>query len=301
MIEAPQNKITTINNFYHFNISNSNFNEFMKALSLSLSSTFDNTAQVNSYFILNKKRKEPDYTNDEEKSICDKTTNKDEKEIKSENNAINLNHEKQNMSKPIFSVSNYDINMKKLSKRGRKSKSSNNRGYHTKFSTDNILRKIKTRFFRKIVNYINSIILSKYRNKIKVLKYLETEICKNNNIAFNKKLLNMKLKEIFDSYKINGKIKLLDKNYNKSIIKSIYDENIMELINILEMTVMQLFEVFRDLKETKLVGFERMDTVIKELEYSEKDKEYINKLKRVILSFENYYFKKEKLKSKINN
>jgi predicted methyltransferase len=111
----------------------------------------------------------------------------------------------------------------------------------------------------------------------------------------------MKLKEIFDSYKINGKIKLLDKNYNKSIIKSIYDENIMELINILEMTVMQLFEVFRDLKETKLVGFERMDTVIKELEYSEKDKEYINKLKRVILSFENYYFKKEKLKSKINN
>jgi hypothetical protein len=80
MIEAPQNKITTINNFYHFNISNSNFNEFMKALSLSLSSTFDNTAQVNSYFILNKKRKEPDYTNDEEKGICDKTTNKDEKE-----------------------------------------------------------------------------------------------------------------------------------------------------------------------------------------------------------------------------
>ena len=298
MIEAPQNRITTINNFYHFNISNRDFNEFMKALSLS--NAF-HTTQVNSYFILNKKRKEPDYTNDEEKVISDKTTNSDEKELKSQNNAINLNHEKQNMSKPIFSVSNYDINMKKISKRGRKSKSSNNHGYHTKFATDNILRKIKTRFFRKIVNYINSIILSKYRNKINVLKYPEAEISKNNNIAFNKKLLNMKLKEIFDSYKINGKIKLLDQNYNKNVIKSIYDENIIELINILEMTVMQLFEVFRDIKETKLVGFERMDTVIKELEYSEKDKEYIEKLKRVILSFENYYFKKEKLKSKINN
>ena len=292
MIEAPQNRITTINNYYHFNICNRDFNEFMKALSLS--NAFNSTSQVNSYFILNKKRKEPDYTNDEEKVISDKTTNSDEKELKRENNIINLNHEKQNMSKPMFSVSNYDINMKKISKRGRKSKSSNNHGYHTKFSTDNILRKIKTRFFRKIVNYINSIILSKYRNKIKVLKYPEAEISKNNNIAFNKKLLNMKLKEIFDSYKINGKIKLLDKNYNKNIIKSIYDENIIELINILEMTVMQLFEVFRDLKETKLVGFERMDTVIKELEYSEKDKEYIDKLKRVILSFEKYYFKKEK-------
>ena len=292
MIEAPQNRITTINNYYHFNICNRDFNEFMKALSLS--NAFNSTSQVNSYFILNKKRKEPDYTNDEEKVISDKTTNSDEKELKRENNAINLNHEKQNMSKPMFSVSNYDINMKKISKRGRKSKSSNNHGYHTKFSTDNILRKIKTRFFRKIVNYINSIILSKYRNKIKVLKHPESEISRNNNIAFNKKLLNMKLKEIFDSYKINGKIKLLDKNYNKNVIKSIYNENIIELINILEMTVMQLFEVFRDLKETKLVGFERMDTVIKELEYSEKDKEYIDKLKRVILSFEKYYFKKEK-------
>ena len=30
-----------------------------------------------------------------------------------------------------------------------------------------------------------------------------------------------------------------------------------------------------------------MDTVIKELEYTEKDKEYIDKLKRVILNFEN--------------
>ena len=292
MIEAPQNRITTINNYYHFNISNSDLNEFMKALSLS--STFQNTTQVNSYFILNKKRKEPDYPNDEEKVICEKTTSNGENELKSENNAINLNHEKQNMSKPIFSVFNYNINMKKISKRGRKSKSSNNHAYHTKFSTDNILRKIKTRFFRKIVNYINSIILSKYRNKIKVLKHPESEISRNNNIAFNKKLLNMKLKEIFDSYKINGKIKLLDKNYNKNVIKSIYNENIIELINILEMTVMQLFEVFRDLKETKLAGFERMDTVIKELEYSEKDKEYIDKLKRVILSFENYYFKKEK-------
>ena len=93
----------------------------------------------------------------------------------------------------------------------------------------------------------------------------------------------------------------MDKNYNKTIIKSIYDENIIELINILEMTVMQMFDIFRDLKETKLVGFERMDTVIKELEDSENDKDYIDKLKKVILSFENYYFKKEKLKSKLNN
>lgn len=291
MIEAPQDEIITINYYYHFNICNGDFSQFMKALTLP--NTFHNTTQINNYFYLNKKRKEPDCANDEEKAITNKTTNNDENELKSENNFIELNHEKQNKSKPIFSVSN----MKKISKRGRKSKSSNYHGYHTKFSTDNILRKIKTRFFHKIVNYINSIIISKYRNKVKVLKFLETEISRNNNIAFNKKLLNMKLKELFDSYKINGKIKLLDKNYNKTIIKSIYDENIIELINILEMTVLQMFEVFRDVKETKLVGFERMDTVIKELEYSEKDKEYINKLKSVIFNFEKYYSKKEKLKS----
>lgn len=281
--------IITIKNYYYIDISNDNYTELIKILA----SPFDNATQINNYFYLNKKRKSPDNTNDEEKIVTDKTTYIDERELKSEKNAIELNHEKKNISKPIFSVYNNDKNMKKKLKRGRKSKFSNYHGYHTKFSTDNILRKIKTRFFHKIVNYINSIIISKYRNKVKVLKFLEPEISKNNNIAFNKRLFNMKLKEIFNSYKIYAKIKMLDRDYNKNIIKSIYEENIIELINILEMTAMQMFYIFRDVNDTKLVGFEKMDTVIKELEYSEKDKEYIDKLKRVILNFENYYFKKE--------
>ncbi len=288
MTKELQN-IITIKNYYYIDICNDNYTELIKILA----SPFDKATQINNYFYLNKKRKSPDNTNDEEKIVTDKTTYIDEKELKSEKNAIELNHKKKNISKPIFSVYNNDKNMKKKLKRGRKSKFSNSHGYHTKFSTDNILRKIKTRFFHKIVNYINSIIISKYRNKVKVLKFLEPEISKNNNIAFNKRLFNMKLKEIFNSYKIYAKIKILDRDYNKNIIKSIYEENIIELINILEMTAMQMFCIFRDVNDTKLVGFEKMDTVIKELEYSEKDKEYIDKLKRVILNFENYYFKKE--------
>lgn len=295
MIESPQNKVKTINYYYYINISNNNIDELMKLLSLP--NSFQNSTQINNYFFLNKKRKETENINEEEKDT-DKIANKDEKELKNENNII---HEKQNLSKPVFSVSNSDINTKKKSKRGRKSNSSKSKGYHTKFSTDNILRKIKTRFFRKIVNYINSIILSKYRNKIKVLKFLETEVSKNNTIAFNKKLLNMKLREIFTSFKINRKIKLLDENYNQDIIKSIYDENIIELIIILEMTAIQMFDIFRDSNNTKFIGFERMDTVIKELESSDEDKNYIEQLKRVIINFEKYYFKKEKLKSKIYN
>lgn len=55
MIEAPQDKTITINYYYHFNISNGDFSEFMKVLSFPR--TFHNTTQVNNYIYLNKKER----------------------------------------------------------------------------------------------------------------------------------------------------------------------------------------------------------------------------------------------------
>lgn len=185
--------------------------------------------------------------------------------------------------KKLFEINN-------IKKIGRKPKTSIMKSNHTKFSHDNILRKLKVKFFSKIINYINSLILSKYRNKIKLLKPLKGKVAQDNNIRFNYKLLNTKLKDIFCSYEINGKFKLKDKYYNKEVINSIYEGNITELINIFEMTFIDIFKIFRDLNENeKLNGMEKLDSVIREIKLKEHNEEYLNKFKSVAMNFENYY------------
>ena len=176
---------------------------------------------------------------------------------------------------------------------GRKPKSSNIRAVHTKFSYDNILRKIKVKFVHKLINYINKIILAKYSKRVKLLKKLTGSISQNNTIKYNQKLLKSKLKEIFIDNEINGKYKLVDKDYNQKVIEKIYEENITELIEILETTFLDAFNIFRDIKCTqKLVGFEKIDKVIDEMNLKEKNEEYINKFRDVVMNFEKHYFEK---------
>ena len=212
-------------------------------------------------------------------------------EINDTNNKKDLTIEINNVKKPKFLINKNSLKFKK--KKGRKPKHLIINSYHTKFSHDNILRKIKVKFFRKITNYINSIIISKYRNKINVLKPLKGKISQNNSINFNQILIKSKLKDIFLTYEINGKYKSLQKSYNKEIINKIYKENIKELIDILEMTFLEVFIIFRDLNETeKLKGFEKRDSVIREIEIKDDNKDYIDKLNNVIMNFEHFYLNK---------
>ena len=184
----------------------------------------------------------------------------------------------------------FDIKRKK--KIGRKPKTSNARSVHTKFSSDNILRKIKVKFMNKIVIYINKIILFKYHKKIKLFKKLTSSISQNNGISYNQKLLKSKLKEIFKENEMNGKYKG-EKNYNQSVIDKIYEENITELIDILETTYLDAFNTFRDMKSSEnFNGLENINKVIEEIQNKEKDDEYINKFKYIVMNFEKYYFDK---------
>ena len=110
----------------------------------------------------------------------------------------------------------------------------------------------------------------KYKDKVKFLKPLISNISQNNKKSFNRELLGKKLKDAFSSYKINGKFKYCDDNYNKIVIKNIYDANITELIDILEMTLLEVFKIFRDSNEKqRLIGLEKLDKVIEELKIKE--------------------------------
>ena len=87
---------------------------------------------------------------------------------------------------------------------------------------------------------------------------------------------------------------MYDDNHNNIIIKKIYDDKIIELIDILEMTLLEIFIIFRDSNDSqKLNGLERIDKVINELKNKESE-EYMNKFKKVAMNFENYYFIKNK-------
>jgi hypothetical protein len=224
------------------------------------------------------------------------TLNSEEREEKKTSSSLTSENEKLLVEIPDETMLNSEVKkdkffIQKKHKRGRMQKNSNNKGEHTKYYHDNIFRKIRVKFWKNILKYINNIIESKYKDKIKVLIPLSGKVAQNNTLNFNYNLFNTKLKDIFISNEINGKFIKYDKSYNENVINTIYKENIQELINILEMTFLDVFKVFRDVNEKeKLVGFERYDTIIKELKSKEED-DYIAKLEKSIMDFENFYLK----------
>ena len=185
-----------------------------------------------------------------------------------------------------------------LKKKGRKKKSSSlTKSIHTKYSRDNIVRKIKVKFMHRLLKYINRIILQKYKTKINILLPLEGEIAQNNTIDYNKVLLNLKLKDIFMNFKISRKFKSHEDSYNKKIIQIIYEENILELISILECTFLEAFKAFIGINNTeihKLNEMDKLSTVIEEIKNKENNEDYLDKFQKVALNFENIYFDKKK-------
>lgn len=226
-----------------------------------------------------------------EKNINSENTKDITKEKEKENHdIIDINENEQNDSSNKGIV----FEVYKKSKKGRKTQASSLVTYiHTKFSHDNVLRKIKVKFMQKLNKYINNIIISQKDKKINLLKPLSGIISQNNSITYNVKLLNSKIKDIILSNEINGKFKLYDKDYNKKVIESIYKENIQELIDLFEMTFLEVFNVFRNINNTeKLNGFEKIDIVIKEIKEKEKNEEYIKKFISIVKDFEQYYIDK---------
>ena len=306
MIEEPKNNII-INNYFHIIFENKN-----QLQNIDLSPLF-NLSYPSSLFhpiksnyaiksFLTKKRKNIEdaiIINEEnkEKSLNDEN-------IRLYNNKISINQQEKTKD-ILIEIPNekngiFRVEIKK--RYGRKPKNNLLKSKHTKYSNDNILRKIKVKYFNKLVKCINRTI-SKYKlkGKINFIKPLTGSICQNNTIKFNQNLLKLKLKEIFSSFKINKKFRNVAKDYNKDIIDKIYEENIKELIDIFEMTCFEAFTIFRDLEQTeKLKGLEKFDSVINEMKNKGESEEYLKKFIDVLKGFENYYIKKVSKEKKIN-
>jgi hypothetical protein len=300
MIQDKENKYI-INNYYYISLDDvSNFQEFTKLFQPFI----DNHSVIKSFLIPTiKNNNKIIILNKDEELTKNPTINEvnEEKSSKDEENDENINNymeeNKEIITIEIPKLEKNFLNKKRIfktnrQKKGRKPKNSNSKSEHTKYSHDNILRKIKVKFFQKFMKYINGKIKSKYNGIIQKLLPLKGEICQNNAIKFNIQLLNTKLKDLFSNTKINKKFRLYNENYNKNVIDTIYNNNIKELIEIFDLTFLEMFNIFKDKNETKYNDFEKLNTVVEEIKLKENDNYYAELFQNVAMNFENNYLEK---------
>ncbi len=292
---------TVINYHYYITFDDvSKFQEFAKVFH----PLTENHSTIKTFLISNKKQKSKIIIGDKDEEMTKNSNNSevnDEKINENVENGENINNyveaPKGQISIEIPDFENNFLNKKRYfevdrKKTGRKPKDSNSKSYHTKYSHDNISRKIKVKFFQKFMKYVNGKIETKYNGIIQKLLPLKGEISQNNTIKFNTQFLNTKLKDIFSNTEFNGKFSSYGENYNKNVIDTIYNNNIKELIEIFELTFLEMFNIFKNTNDTKFNDFERLNKVVEEIKLKEKDNYYAELFQSVAMNFENYYFKK---------
>ena len=146
-----------------------------------------------------------------------------------------------------FQIEDKKVSKKFLTKKkGRKKKSqeikqeeeNKEKIVHSKFSNDNIKRRIKGLFNNYIINLLNDLIKKKFRKtKIKFVK-MDIKNTKDIGIEFNRNLLSKPVKEII----IDVSNKYQDLNNNKNCIKFIKEQkNNEEIINLLNMSYKDIY------------------------------------------------------------
>ena len=141
---------------------------------------------------------------------------------------------------------------KNYNKRGRKPKNKISYKEHDKLASDNIIKKIKTEFFKYIVLFINNIISTKnliYNHKIYKIDY---ELINRLNREIDLKYLNTTLKDLL-SLNVSPKFTKVEPESNKNYIQKILDEkSIDETIKFaLNMTFRDSIDIFSYKKKVK--------------------------------------------------
>ena len=110
---------------------------------------------------------------------------------------------------------------KKDKKRGRKCKENLGKETHTKMSSDNIIKKIKAKIIHYLVIFMNNILDNdKFKFYKLNYKYID-QLNKKNDLD----LLEKTVKDLL-SMEITSKVKKVEKNFNKILIKKIVDKEI---------------------------------------------------------------------------
>ena len=204
---------------------------------------------------------------------------------------------------------NYIIKKKKKRK---KKKEVKEKGDHTKYSDDNIMRKIKARFLAYIIKLLNKTL----KNKLYRFYKLDSKISQWLKRDYNIELFNTKIKDLILGSTISPKYRnefKKNKNQNQKLIEKIINEGEEdEVIKILDLTYLELFNVFRrkiveisyelemkieGISQLKNSEFNDINIVFKELyrqelEKGELEKDinyYISKFEYLCKDYENWF------------
>ena len=284
------------NNYYNSEFINSYINDVLSLPSFYNSSINGSPFCNDRFFNLNNEAEMLNYDNNDhlyfiEDNILNKKEDNDIYKVK-------LKTTKSTKSSPFFEF----IKEPKTIKKGPKPKGSIG-GKHNKFSKDNLIRKIKSKLLAAIRSYINSLLKTYYlKNEIKsvvLLQKLDQKYIRDTSIDFNKKLINLKIKDIF-SDDISLKYKALGRNFNKNLINKIYQgKSQKNIISILEMTFLECLEHVSGKKNYEsLKGLENEFQLIVN-NMNETDK-YIEAFNNLLNMFE-FHFKNTTPKKKLVN
>ena len=190
-------------------------------------------------------------------------------------------------------IKNEIITNNKLGRRKR-DKKYYKKANHTKFSKDNIIRKIKTRLFDEILIKLNKSIKFKSGKFKSLNKKTKENLKKSANID----LLNMKIKNIFANTALNKRDEKIG-GYNKKLIEKIYDENKeKETIYILEIHFQNFLNDMRNNYLEEFLQKIRDKEIKVENKYKNKINEdfkidlYMEKVKESINKYEEWFEKK---------
>ena len=173
---------------------------------------------------------------------------------------------------------------------------------HSKYSTDNIIRKIKSYFLIYLLNFINKLIDNKYNGNIGQ-GVLEKQLLKIDNKKFSskddKQLLNKTLEIIF-SENISGIYQRYNIDHNKVLIIKLLkeeDEGKRECFKkLFNLTFIECLKHFRGSEIIEeLIGLDSLDNF---LNLFEGDKDYQENVKYCINNFEEIIGKKRSQKEK---
>ena len=186
---------------------------------------------------------------------------------------------------------------------GRIKKDSALKGFHNKFSQDNIIRKIKARFLENVRLYINDqykiYLLNKTENKKKIshwLKKVNPHVSRKIKKEENLKWFETKISEIFSenvSLRYTGNTPDMNKKKITRLIKLNEAKNVIDILNT---KVEILFNKY--INDEKIEGFKTLENDVEEIKNfmekrnQENIKEYLIKYKYTAKNMKKIFIQK---------
>ena len=231
---------------------------------------------------------------------------KDELIGKYENNMKLLNQKrKRNRTK---NKENENEN-EEVKKKGRKKKDDDSDRKHGKYAPDNIMKKIKSKLFDKIISFINIIVnKNNEESKKEIFKKLDYKYTNQMKQELDLKLLDSSLKDILIK-DISPKYSKLDPNTNRVKLEEILekeknDEIIMFVLNLSFREFIEIFclkKTMKDLERSKKIdnnilqrlmnNFPRIDSLLNDIS-NKNDKVYLSHFIFHLYNYEQWFLAK---------